>query len=257
MRSVPTSSSSPGGRETRWSAKPSFHSNTRLCFPGNRDPQNRVAIGEQSSWGTVKSIFLLCQSRSCACGRHRRQHGVVGWMEGERGLQPGCRTQMLLLTRSCTRPPQPPHFAQQSAQQNNIVHFYLQLSSSFANFIVGYHSYVSIFNTTSYIFCASFWETYAFVTAALTAEDQTFLSAFSSQFEQHTTGRLSEGQKPEFRFKLSLSQKSLLQEEDHNKLVPGIQTDVGPDFDINSLIHCPVVNGVDPDCFINTWLAVI
>ncbi|KAJ7420712.1 hypothetical protein BTVI_20647 [Pitangus sulphuratus] len=38
----------PGSRRTQWSVKPSFHSNTLLCFPGNQDPQNRVAIDDRS-----------------------------------------------------------------------------------------------------------------------------------------------------------------------------------------------------------------
>jgi len=39
----------------------------------------------------------------------------------------------------------------------------------------------------------------------------------------------------------------LIQEEGHNKLIPGVETDVGPAFDVDSLIQCPVVIGVDPD----------
>lgn len=133
-RRVPISSAS--GRETRWSAQLSFHSNTRLCFPGNQDPQNRVAIGEQSIFGTVKSIFPLCRSRSCACGRRRWRHGVAG-CKGR-----GCGMQLHLLTHSHTQLLQPPHFAQHSAQKKKI-HFYLRFFSSFANFIASYHSYIS------------------------------------------------------------------------------------------------------------------
>lgn len=39
--------------------------------------------------------------------------------------------------------------------------------------------------------------------------------------------------------------------------MPGIQIDVDLEFFMNPLIQCPVVIGVDPDSFINTWLAVI
>lgn len=42
-----------------------------------------------------------------------------------------------------------------------------------------------------------------------------------------------------------------------NRLIPSIKTDVGTEFDMNSLTQCPVVIDIDPDYFINTWLAVI
>lgn len=66
-------------RETRWSAKPGFHSNIRLRFPGNQAPQNPVAIGMQSGLWTEKSIFPLHWSRNRACSRGRQPHHRAKW----------------------------------------------------------------------------------------------------------------------------------------------------------------------------------
>lgn len=87
MSRVPISS--PGHRETQWSVKASFHSNPQLRFPGNQDPQNWVAVGTQSSLGTVNSIFPLNQSQRCPwAGRgdgpvwwHVREEGATAWLQ--------------------------------------------------------------------------------------------------------------------------------------------------------------------------------
>lgn len=51
-----------------------------------------------------------------------------------------------------------------------------------------------------------------------------------------------------------IPKKSLIWEEG---TIPSIKTGVGTEFDMNSLTQCPVVIDIDPDYFINTWLAVI